>query len=472
MVSEQPLGQFGKEMVTAVVADIHRLIGEDYVVDAIEKTFDFIRDFTSRSPDHKALTRSALKLSARHARFQKARRHRLPEPESRDQLVSDLIELVEQVESVAKVPVPDIEAPEAEALSGDVNAKLAEAQHEAGYDADQLRRILLQESRRRSPEQRVVARLESIERSYARGGFNLGPVSCELIAGEITGVVGMNASGKTTMLRVLLGELSPSAGQVSFPALGARRWPRIKSQLAYVAQLPEPWSGRMRTNLNFTAAAYGLTGRANEDLVDLFLHRYGLKPYENARWDEISGGFKIRFELVRALLMRPRLLVLDEPLAYLDIVSQQLFLDDLRSIARSVEHPIPIVITSQHLYEIESIADRMIILDTGTVIYSGPLGELPSNQEFDMFEVEVKATKSTILEKLRPAGLVDLEPTTLGWILIFRKPENPGVVQRALIEGFGQDLRYFRDISHSTRVLFRGHRDALERPVDLRGGAA
>ncbi len=91
------------------------------------------------------------------------------------------------------------------------------------------------------------------------------------------------------------------------------------------------------------------------------LARYGLQEYQNAQWDEISGGYKIRFELARALVAQPKLLLLDEPLAYLDVITRQRFLIDLRAIASSLENPIPIVVTSQHLYEIEAIADQLVI---------------------------------------------------------------------------------------------------------------
>jgi ABC-type multidrug transport system ATPase subunit len=163
----------------------------------------------------------------------------------------------------------------------------------------------------------------------------------------------MNASGKTTLLNLILGRLRPEEGHIAYPALGVNAsWAKIKSRLASVDQLPERWYGSLRHNLNHTAAAFGVLGKSNEELVNWYVHRYGLHEFADATWDEISGGFKIRFELVRALLSKPELLVLDEPLAYLDIVTQQLFLSDLRSIASSIENPTPIVVTSQHLHEI------------------------------------------------------------------------------------------------------------------------
>ena len=151
-----------------------------------------------------------------------------------------------------------------------------------------------------------------------------------------------------------------------------------------VDQLPERWYGLLRHNLNHTAAAYGVLGRDNRELVDWYVHRYGLHEYADSTWDEDLRRLEIRFELVRALLCQPELLVLDEPLAYLDIVTQQLFLSDLRSIASSLEHPIPIVVTSQHLHEIEAVADRMVILDDGACLFAGPTSTIPEHNEYQV----------------------------------------------------------------------------------------
>lgn len=458
-------GKFEDHVVGAVVKEIEELIQLDYVTDAIEKLFDFIRDFTSKSDRHRSLMRDALQLSARHARYQKARRHRLPEPEPAQMIIDELISQVERVSEIAQLPVREEATPAAtEEVAETVNEKLAEP-GVSGYSALDLKRVYIKANQKiHDPQTQVVACVNDIERVYKKSGFKLGPVSFELRNGEITGVVGMNASGKTTMLRCLLGDLKPDSGTVTYPALEQDRMDsfQIKGKLGYVAQLPDRWSGRLRNNLNFTASAYGLTGQENDELVDWYVHRYGLKTYENAQWDEISGGFKIRFELVRALLTRPRLLVLDEPLAYLDIVTQQIFLHDLRSIASAMDRPIPIVVTSQHLHEIEAIADRMVILDDGRCLYSGPIREMPESQEFAMYEAEMESSRGDILAKLRPVGLVDLEKTTLGWILIFKKPAQSSEINRALLENFGDSLHYYRDITHSTRSLFRNHRDDFD----------
>jgi ABC-2 type transport system ATP-binding protein len=76
------------------------------------------------------------------------------------------------------------------------------------------------------------------------------------------------------------------------------------------------------------------------------------------------------------LLSKPDKLILDEPLAYLDIISQQIVLRQLRQLARNRARPIGVIITSQQLYEIEMIADRLLVLDGGNTMFSGRVSDL------------------------------------------------------------------------------------------------
>jgi ABC-type multidrug transport system ATPase subunit len=301
----------------------------------------------------------------------------------------------------------------------------------------------------------VVFQCRDLARKYEHGSFRLGPISLELRAGEITAIVGRNASGKTTFLRLVNGELQPDSGHLTYPMLQSvgDDWLTVKSKVAFVPQLPERWYGRLRNNLNFVAATYGARGVANQELVDWQLARYGLQDYENAQWDEISGGYKIRFELARALVAQPKLLLLDEPLAYLDVITRQRFLIDLRAIASSLENPIPIVVTSQHLYEIEAIADQLVILDDGKCAFAGRLEDIAKNATRVVIEISLRAAKSDVVECMQDFALQGIEETIEGFILVLPDGTSHEALFTALRRRFGNELYSYRDISRSTRSL-------------------
>jgi ABC-2 type transport system ATP-binding protein len=458
----------------AYAEDIERLVAEDFLTDALEKLLDFVRDF---APD---LKKEALALYAHHSRVRKNLKQQtgdkqtIGEVHALNAIVEDILAMAERVAAIATeagavgaslpqaVHQPAVSEPQVDGAGGVLNRA------DGGYTLDDYRKMYVAALRRLNPSasENVVVAAKAITKRFSRSDFKLGPLSFELVRGEITGVVGMNASGKTTLLNLVLGRLSPEEGHITYPALGENAsWAKIKSQLASVDQLPERWYGSLRHNLNHTAAAFGVLGSKNKDLVDWYVQRYGLHEFADATWDEISGGFKIRFELVRALLSQPRLLVLDEPLAYLDIITQQLFLSDLRSIASSIENPTPIIVTSQHLYEIEAVADRMIILDDGECLFSAPIAHIPEHNEYQCIEATIRASKAEILNALRPIGLVDIEVSVTSYLLFFPKSIDRKVIVAAILEFYGHKLTSFRDISRSTRVLFRNKRDDFEAHV-------
>jgi ABC-2 type transport system ATP-binding protein len=310
---------------------------------------------------------------------------------------------------------------------------------------------------------------EDISKDYGKASFRLKPISLQLNRGEILGVVGVNASGKTTLLRILLGEIKPSSGYLNYPSLeeNAKRrdWIHIKSRMGYVSQTLPRWPGRVYDNLCYIASIYGHPLSEIDNYLSLLLKRYGLDRYRDATWDEISGGYKTRFEIVRALLSKPDVLLLDEPLAYLDILSQQVVLRQLRQLARNKARPIGIIITSQQLYEIESVADRLLVLEGGATLFSDRVEKL--NQFTDDLVVEFVTTGSMMELKSKLTSVPQfrsLFASETGYIVVFKRnssgadPRMGKMDFNMVLKVLGQEssgtLSYARDISHSCRVLF------------------
>jgi ABC-2 type transport system ATP-binding protein len=290
----------------------------------------------------------------------------------------------------------------------------------------------------------------------APNAFQLSKVSLCLKLREITGVVGVNGVGKTTLLRIIAGELAASSGEFCYPALdgGTLNWQSIRDQIAYVQQSPERWPGRLLDNLHLHASFHGLQGRDNVDEAEFLLERLGLSSYRDKRWDEISGGFKMRFELAKALIARPKLLVLDEPLAPLDVLSQQLFLRDLRELADSLQSPLAVIVSSQHLYEIEAISDTLLVLNDGAPVYCGPGGGLGADRTTNLFEFRVSSISFDALYQAF-AGLDGLRLVDAGFHYTARvscSVTSADVLER--LRALGKPVSYFRDISCSLRMLF------------------
>jgi ABC-2 type transport system ATP-binding protein len=309
---------------------------------------------------------------------------------------------------------------------------------------------------------------EDLQKRYSRTAFNLRPINLELSRGEILGIVGVNASGKTTLLRMLMGDLRPSNGMLRYPSIqrGRKRrdWKQIKRHIAYVSQTLPWWPGRVFDNLRYVASLYGHPQSSIDAFLDMLLERYGLDKFKDASWSQISGGYRTRFEIARALVSNPDILILDEPLAYLDILSQQVVLRQLRQLVENRARPIGVVITSQQLYEIEAIADRLLVLEGGNTLFSGPVGGLGSLVNELIVEFRSTARLADIKKSLlsHPSGRALISSET-GYIAVFNRSSLPTkngqeIDFNDILEFLGNrcpgDLSYARNISTSCRVLF------------------
>lgn len=301
----------------------------------------------------------------------------------------------------------------------------------------------------------------SLSKRYEKGGrFALKDVSITLFPRTIVGVVGPNGSGKSTLLSILSGEKRLGGGTLSYPQLdpaGVRTrsvdWPAVRSRIAYLPQRLPIWHGDLAKNLNFWATSLGIVGRENTLTVEHYIERLGLSNYRNATWGEISGGYQTRFALAKALVGRPRILLLDEPLAALDLKSQQRFLQDLQDIVRSSSQQQSVILSSQHIPEIESIADELIGLrDDGGVWFQGTLSQLARDRPDSIFELGGPLSESTrdrLTARFGPGSVQQRES-----IAILRTTHH---VNRAeVLELLQTELppAYYRDISASLTRMF------------------
>ncbi len=306
--------------------------------------------------------------------------------------------------------------------------------------------------------EKEVFRAERITKRFNNPSytFELPPVDLVLKLGEITGIVGENGNGKTTLLRMIAGDLEAESGHLSYPLFGGVpvNWYDFRTQIAYIPQHVARWHGYLKDNLHFTAALHGIKGDENEEQVNFILHRLGLSKYENATWSEISGGYKLRFELAKALVWRPKLLIIDEPLAHLDINAQQLFLQDLRFLTNSVQYPMAVFISSQHLHEIESVSDNILFIKNGQLLYNGKMKSFGTERNENVFElITEKGTHEleSILAEFEGVKVADI-----GHIKIIHAPLTLTSAKFLAILGEKEtEVQYFRDISTSTSKLFK-----------------
>ena len=204
-------------------------------------------------------------------------------------------------------------------------------------------------------------------------------VSFTIAPGSFTGLIGTNGAGKTTLLRAILGLLPVSAGRVRFA--GDKR-SRRNSAIGYVPQKlalePDmPLRARDLVSLGYDGHRFGVGLRSKErtESVDQMLDAVNATGFADSRIGNLSGGEQQRVMIAHALVSRPQLLLLDEPLANLDISSGREVVDLLARIAS--EQHISVLLSAHDMNPLLPVMDRIIYLAGGRAA-SGTTDEVVS----------------------------------------------------------------------------------------------
>ncbi len=218
-------------------------------------------------------------------------------------------------------------------------------------------------------------------------------VSFAIAPGECLGVIGPNGAGKTTTIRMCLGLTAPDSGNVLFYPEGSAQplyMPRdalaIKAQLGVVTQFDtlDP-DFTCAENLRVFGRYFGLKGRTMDERVPQLLEFAALTHKADAKPGELSGGMKRRLSLARALVNRPRLLLLDEPTTGLDPQARHLMWERLQLL---LQQGTSILLTTHFMDEAERLCSRLLVLDHGKKIAEGKPRELIAQHlESDVVEV-------------------------------------------------------------------------------------
>lgn len=291
---------------------------------------------------------------------------------------------------------------------------------------------------------------ENISKTYSKGGFKLNPMSVYIQSGDILGVVGENGNGKTTLLRCLSGQLFPDGGSINYSLLSNPDYYAVKNYVAFIPQRIPRWYGMLKDNLHFSASIAGMHGTTNEVMVDFMLERLNLSSYAHLNWSQISSGYRTRFELARVLLQKPQLLVLDEPLANLDIKAQQTILTDLRYMTAWTQHPMGVILSSQQLHEVEKVAEKVLMIKNGTCI-NHQSATIKEETKSTIIEIETTAIRELIMQALNQenadvrfnGGFYTITATSLTAQQVITKLITAGI-----------PVTYFRDITNSAKRFF------------------
>ena len=220
--------------------------------------------------------------------------------------------------------------------------------------------------------------LTHIQKSFD-GVTVLKDISIQVEEGEIVSILGPSGCGKTTLLNLILGIVEADAGTICYNGEDLTRAAMEKRGFNIVFQ-----DYALFPNLNvYQNITYGLKnkpGISSQEEVEELIHLLGLGEHLSKRVDQLSGGQKQRVALARTMVMKPRILLLDEPLSALDGVIKESIKDRIKTIAREF-HLTTIIVT--HDPEDLTLSDRVLIIDQGTIAQYGRPADIIQKPEND-----------------------------------------------------------------------------------------
>ncbi len=192
-------------------------------------------------------------------------------------------------------------------------------------------------------------------------------ISFQVQEGEFFGLLGPNGAGKTTTINATVGLAKITSGAISLFGHDVERdWRTARRQ---VGLAPQEYNFdrylNIRDVLIFQAGYYGIRGKAVHQRADMLLERFDLASKAKQVYTKLSGGMKRRLTLARALIHEPRLVILDEPTAGVDVELRL----ELWSLLRELNtNGTTIILTTHYLEEAEELCDRIGIIQTGKLI--------------------------------------------------------------------------------------------------------
>jgi ABC-2 type transport system ATP-binding protein len=198
-------------------------------------------------------------------------------------------------------------------------------------------------------------------------------------AGDFFGFLGPNGAGKTTTINAIVGLARLSAGRIRiFGYDNASQWREAR---ALIGLAPQEYNFdrylSIRDILIYQAGYFGLPPRAVSKRADMLLERFGLSSKARQDYMKLSGGMKRRLTLARALIHSPKLLILDEPTAGVDVELRLELWDFLRELNRD---GMTVVLTTHYLEEAEALCRNIGIIRAGKLVALAPTSELLSHE--------------------------------------------------------------------------------------------
>ncbi|MER2039419.1 MAG: ABC transporter ATP-binding protein [Solibacillus sp.] len=259
--------------------------------------------------------------------------------------------------------------------------------------------------------------------------------SMELQMGECVGLIGPNGAGKSTLIKMISDIINPNTGEI---LLNGKKISKMKGEIGYLPQYPNffHWMTAKET-LMFMGKLSGLKKDLLVSLIPEILDKVGIKNEGNSKVGTFSGGMKQRLGIAQALLHKPSLIIMDEPVSALDPVGRR----EVLNLIKEIKNDTTILLSTHILSDAEEICKRFVIIKDGTKIEDTTITNLLNHNSENKLIVEITAKDE-------------------GWIDLVKKLPY---VKEVEVVGFKIKLKVENIETNKSKLL----KNALEHNVDI-----
>ena len=274
---------------------------------------------------------------------------------------------------------------------------------------------------------KTAIQIKGLKKSYNNTPALKG-VDIEISKGEFFGLLGPNGAGKTTTINILTGLVFKDAGTcLVFEKDIVKDYRYTRSKIGIAAQeLSVDWFFTIEKLLYFQAGYYGISTKKANTKVDELLERLGLDKKRSSRLRQLSGGMKRRFQIAKALVHDPDILILDEPTAGVDVELRHDLWKYLKELHKKGK---TILLTTHYIEEAELLCDNVAIIDEGTILKEGSPKQL--TKELGKSGVTVQTGKAIQnIENLLTDLTYTIEDSRLHFSVEDAEKAIPNIIQK------------------------------------------
>lgn len=280
--------------------------------------------------------------------------------------------------------------------------------------------------------------VRSITKSYGEKKA-VNNLSFTIEEGEIVGLLGLNGAGKSTILKTLGTLLPATEGEAFIAGFSVLNQAEdVRKHIGYLPDTPPLYDEMtIRHYLEFVARLKGVSKADLKSHVEEALRNTNLTDVQEQKLSELSHGYRQRTNIAQALVHRPKVLILDEPINGLDPVQ----IVEMRDLILSLRKKHTVILSSHILSEITRTCDRILVIDKGRLVAEGTEQQLRGKAE-DKFDIHIEVARGAveIVDKLRAIdGVLSAEVNAKGHIILNAAKEIRPILAKYIIQN-GYDL--------------------------------